>query len=208
MNSKGRKLAVVCSFSILLMSFQCDKEDIANLIYPKTKITISEGAVFTTKDTLWIKGVATTMLYDVDTQDSIPNTNESLQEVISILRLRPAERTSNSTDAVKDFELVARIGTIDFLGACPEADIIPNGPRTANGTSYRYEIGLVPKSSGDFTLNWNTGAVFNNRSINLEILEKYPINGDNKKLGLTKCGITSTLLEVDNSKSAYFFRVE
>lgn len=208
MNSKARKLAVVCSFSLLLMSFQCDTDDIANLIYPKTKVTISEGTVFTANDTIWITGVATTLIYDVDAQDSIPNVNQSLQEVISVLRLRPAERNSNSIDAVKDFELVSRIGTIDFLGACPEADIIPNGPRMANETSYRYEIGLVPKSSGDFALNWNTGAVFNNRSINLEILEKYPINGDNNQLGLTKCGITSTLLEVDNSKSTYFFSVD
>ena len=208
MNSKIKKLLLVCSCFLLLMSFQCDKEEYPVLTNPETKVTLSEAAVFSTNDTLWITGVASTMVYNEDTQDSIPNTNENLSEVISVLRLQPENRTSNTTDAVNDFELITRTGTIDFLGACPEADIIANGPRTANGMSYSYEIGLVPKNTGDFALNWVLGASLTNGNLNLEILEKYPIDGDTNQLGLTKCGITSTLLNVSASKRAYFFTVE
>ncbi len=208
MNTKIRKLLLVCSCSPLLMSVLCEKEDdFSSLIYPETKVTLSEGPIFSTNDTLWISGEVTTMLFDEIAQDSILNTNGAINTTISVLRLKPADRNSNTVEAINEFELVTRIGSID-LGVCPEAELIANGPRTENGKTYRYEIGLVPKNTGDFALNWLLGADLKNNNLNLEILEKYPINGDINQLGLTKCGITSTKIDLRESKDEFFFTVE
>lgn len=191
------------------MAVLCEKEEeFPALVFPQTKVTLSESPVFSTTDTVWISGEVTSMAFNEDLQDSVANSNENLSDVISVLRLRPQNRISNTIDATADFELVTRRGSIDFLGACPQADIIANGPKTANSTSYRYEIGLVPKNTGDFVLNWLLPANLRNSNLNIAILEKYPMDGGTNELGLTRCGITSSQLDVRGARNSFFFTVE
>ncbi len=199
---------MICAASPLLMAALCEKtEDLAPLVYNETKVTLSEGPNFSINDTLWISGEVSSMIFDEVSQDSIINSNETIRDIISVMRLKIANRTSNTIEAINEFDLVTRAGSIDFLGACPESELIAKAPLTENGQAYRYEIGLVPKNSGDFVLSWLEPVDLKNSVLNTQILEKYPVNGDKNNLGLTKCGITSTILNISESKDEFFFSV-
>lgn len=209
MKTNIRKVLLVCAISPLLMAVLCEKvEELPPLIYNKTNVTLSEGPNFSINDTLWISGMVSSMLFDEGIQDSIRNPNESIGDIVSVLRLKSANRTSNTTEAINEFELISRVGSIDFLGVCPESELIVNAPLTVDGRNYRYEIGLVPKNMGDFVLGWLDPVNLKNNELHLQILANYPIDGDTDQLGLTKCGITSTRLDVKAARNEYFFSVE
>lgn len=209
MRKNIRKALLVCSASPLFMAILCEKVDeLSPLIYNDIHVSVSEASNFSTSDTLWISAKVSSMVFDEGVQDSIRNSNEFVSDIISVLRMKSENRTSNTTEAIRDFEIVTRTGSIDFLGACPESELIANGPLTANGQSYMYEIGLVPKNAGDFVLAWRPGSALQNSELNQQILEKYPIQGDTNQLGLTKCGITSTLLDVKSSSNEFFFTID
>lgn len=208
MNTNIRKILLICSISPLLMAVLCEKfDDLPPLIYNQTKVTLSEGPIFSISDTLWISGEVSSMIYDEGEQDSIMNSNEAIKDIISILRLKSANGNSNTVEAINEFEMVTRVGSIDFLGACPESELIAQAPLTDNGQNYKYEIGLIPKNSGDFVLSWLEPVNLRNSVLNIQILEKYPVNGDENYLGLTKCGITSSLYDVKESRRGFFFSV-
>lgn len=208
MNTNIRKILLICSISPLLMAVLCEKvDDLPSLIYSEAKVTLSEGPIFSISDTLWISGEVSSMIYDEGAQDSIMNSNEAIRDIISILRLKSANGNSNTIEAINEFEIVTRVGSIDFLGACPESELIAIAPLTESGQSYMYEIALIPKSTGDFVLSWLEPVNLRNSVLNTQILEKYPVNGDENYLGLTKCGITSTISDVKESKDEFFFLV-
>lgn len=209
MRKNIRKALLVCSASPLFMAVLCEKVDeLPPLIYNDIHVSVSEASNFSTSDTLWISAKVSSLVFDEGVQDSIRNSNEFVSDIISVLRMKSENRTSNTTEAIRDFEIVTRTGSIDFLGACPESELIANAPLTANRQSYMYEIGLVPINAGDFVLAWRPGSALQNSELNQQILEKYPIQGDTNQLGLTKCGITSTLLDVKSSSNEFFFTVE
>lgn len=211
MNFKIRKLLLVCSCSPLLMSVLCEKVDTydnAPLLVAKTKVTLSDNAIFTKRDTLWITGTVSSMLYDTGTQDSVKNDNEAVNDIISVLQLKSEDKTSNTTEAISSFKLVTSVGGIDFLGACPDSELIAIAPLSQDGQSYRYKIGLVAEATGDFLLDWLYPVNLTVNDLNTKILENYPIDGNTNTLGLTKCGITSTIPDVINSGNQFFFSVE
>ncbi len=208
MKAHTRKLLLICAVSPLLMSVLCEREEPArSLIYNKTKVLLSEGPNFSISDTLWISGQVSSMIYDEDKGDSIMNSNEWIRDIISVMRLKTADRISNTTEAINEFKIIALTGSIDFLGACPDSELIAIGPLTEDGQSYEYEIGLLPQNTGDFVLSWLEPANLKNSKLHIEILEKYPINGRDNYLGLTKCGITSTIPDIEKSRREFFFSV-
>ena len=157
MNFKIRKLLLVCSCSPLLMSVLCKKVDTYEntpLLKAKTKVTLSDNAIFTKRDTLWITGTVSSMLYDTGTQDSVKNDNEAVNDSISVLQLKSEDKTSNTTEAISSFKLVTSVGRIDLLGACLDSELIAIAHLTQDGQSYRYKIGLVAEATGDFLLDW------------------------------------------------------
>lgn len=208
MKNRLRKALLICSFAPLLMSVLCERQDDFSVaVMNKTNVTLSESANFTINDTLWVSGIVSSMVFDEGVGDSIMNTNEWSEDIISVLRLKTANVNSNTIEAINEFKLVTRIGSNDFLGACPESELIAVAPLTDNGQNYKYELGLVPEKSGDFVLSWLKPVNLKNSNLNIEILENYPVNGSNNSLGLTKCGITSAIFDVKESKRSFFFSV-
>ena len=205
---KIRKRVLVSAFAPLPLAVICEEEEaFAPLVYNEISISLSEGPDFSINDTLWISGTVSSLVFDEEAQDSIPNPNESIHDIFSVLRLQSANNRSNTIEAIAEFDLVPRGGSFDFLGACPESELIAIAPLTANGDRYAYELGLVPQNTGDFVLSWLEPVVLRNPDLNLEILESYPLHGNTNTLGLTKCGITSTLPDVRSGRRAFFFSV-
>ena len=206
---KIRKRVILCAFAPLPLAVICDNEEeqFAPLVYNEVRVSLSEGPDFSTSDTLWISGRVSSLVFDERAQDSIRNPNESINDIFSVLQLQDASTRSNTTEAIAEFDIVTRTGSFDFLGACPESELIAVAPLTENGDRFEYEIGLVPQSAGDFVLSWLETVELSNPDLNLEILENYPLEGNTNTLGLTKCGIISTRPDVGGTRSDYFFSV-
>ena len=96
---------------------------------------------------------------------------------------------------------------MEVLGVCPESELVAKAPRNDNGQEYAYRIGLISKRPGDFVLSWLEPVDLQNKILNTQILERYPINGSNNYLGLMKCGITYTVEDVNQRRSDFFFSV-
>ena len=204
-----RKAVLVSLMASMLMAFQCEEEFLGGpFVYNQTKVSLSEGPAFSVGDTLWISGEVSSMIFDEGLQDSVMNPDESVSDVISVLRMRSQTGPSNTLEAISEFGLVRRIGGIDFLGACPESELIAIAPLTENGQGFAYEIGLVARNSGDFVLSWVNPADLQNSDLNVQLLSRYPIDGDDNALGLTRCGITSTRLNVSGTRREFFFSVQ
>lgn len=199
---------MILCVSPFLMAILCEKEEpFPPIVFNKTKVTLSEGSNFSTSDTLWISGKVSSMVYNEGTGDSLMNSDDRIRDIISIMRLKTADEVSNTSEAINEFELVTRIGNIDFLGACPESELIALGLLTESGQQFAYEIGLVPQNMGDFVLSWLEPAILTNSNLNTQILGKYPVKGDRNYLGLSKCGITYSILDVKASRNEFFFTV-
>ena len=209
MKKNLRKALFICTFSPLLMAVLCEPEPDPEFILRdnQTKVLLSEGPTFAVNDTLWISGNVTSMAFDEISGDSIMNPNEWSQDIISVMRLRSAVNTSNTIQAIEEFDLVSQVGSIDFLGVCPESELIAIGPLSETGEQYAYRIGLIPKNTGDFVLSWLDPVNLRNANLNVQILANYPIDGNANTLGLTKCGVTSTRPDVAEARREYFFTV-
>jgi len=207
-NSLGKTVLISLMASVL-MAFQCEEEPLEGpFVYNQTKVSLSQGPEFAVGDTLWITGEVSSMIFDEGLQDSVMNPDESVSDLISVLRMRTQTGPSNTLEAISEFGLVRRIGGIDFLGACPESELIAIGPLTENGQGFAYEIGLVPRNSGDFVLSWVNPADLQNTDLNVQLLSRYPLDGDDNALGLTRCGITYTRLNVSGTRRQFFFTVQ
>lgn len=209
MKKNLRKAFLLAALSPMLMAVLCESEPDPEFILAdnQTRVSLSEGPVFSRGDTLWVSGKVTSMSFDELSGDSIRNPNEWEQDIISVMRLRPAVDKSNTLEAVEEFDLVTQTGSIDFLGVCPESELVAIGPLDESETHYAYRLGLVLKNTGDFVLSWVEPVILKNADLNTEILTQYPVEGNSSTLGLSKCGITYTRLEVAEARREYFFTV-
>lgn len=203
------KNLLILAITPLLMATQCgDDVPFDGYNYNETKVSITEESNLLINDTLWITGKVSLMIADKITGDSIMNSNEYIRDIISVMRLKSADNKSNTIEAIDEFVFVARAGNIDFLGACPNSELIAQAPFSDNGQEYEYQIGLVPTNPGDFVLSWLEPVNIINSDLNIEILEEYPFNDSGKHLELIKCGITSSILDVEESRDEFFFSVK
>lgn len=208
MKNRTTKFFVIC-LATLLMAFQCDDDfGDTNFVYPIPQVGISEGPNFSVNDTIWLKSKVTSKIFDGITGDSITDQNDLTREIISVMRLNEATDRTNASQAISEFDFVNRTGTIDFLGACPEADLIAKTERVQEGQFFEYEIGIIPKNIGDFVLSWVEPVALRNNDLHIEILSSYPLQGSTTRLGLSKCGIGSFIDNVAESRGQYFFSVE
>lgn len=209
-------LVVFLTSPLLFLAAICDPDDdnTPTIFYDDiARVEVSQGPVFTLNDTIWITGRFTSMAYDSRLQDSIPFPEEFVTDNFRIGRMETASTLSgtlgkNAEEAVDEFDFVIRSGNIGPLGSCPTASLIAIAPLTDNGENFLYEIGLKPRNTGDFVLSWNRPVRLQNPTVNIEILEKYPWQGDGNYLGFTACGITTTQDQVAEEKRDFFFTVE
>lgn len=209
-------LVILVTSPLLLLAAICDPDEIGptTIYYDDiANVLVSQGPTFTTNDTIWVLGRFTSMAYDDVLRDSIPFPEERVNDIFRIARLETASTLTgglgkNAEEAVDEFEFVTRTGEVDFLGSCPSANVVAIAPLSVDGQNYIYEIGLKPKNTGDFVLNWERLVRLQNGSVNLEVLQKYPWQGDANYLGLTACGITNSRADVEGENRDFFFTVE
>ena len=203
-----RTTLLLVTASQLFMAVLCEREEIGQVTTrnPFT-VTVSNEANFSINDTLWITGRVSSQLFNETTGDSVMNTNQFTRDIISVMRLKTAAENTNTVEALEEFELVAEVGTTDFLGRCPESELIAQAPLAENGQQYAYRIGLVALNSGDFVLSWVEPVTLVNERLNTQILENYPINSRSNKLGLLKCGVGNFIEDVNTDRRSFFFEV-
>ena len=192
----------------LLFAFQCEEDPEFDLVFNPTRVTLSQGPVFSRTDTLWITGQVSSRAYDRISRDSILPEDSWMQDVFGVLRLQPATNTFNSMGVVSDFKLVVREGTVEPIGRCPECEMAVIGILSEDGSKYRYAVGLVPKTIGDFVLSSLSLSTLVNEELNVDILANYPLDGSTNTLGMNLCGTTSTRLGVAGERLDFFFTVE
>lgn len=194
--------------SHLFMSVLCEREEEQDITTRGLfKVTVPEESNFNVTDTLWITGRVSAMLFNETTGDSLMNPNESIRDIFSVMRLKTGDSFSNTVEAISEFELVSPAGGTDFLGSCPESELIARAPLTENGEQYRYQLGLVPNNAGDFVLSWLEPVELLNEDLNIRILQKYPVDGRTDYLGLTKCGVGYAIENVSQKRREFFFTV-
>ncbi len=208
MKTSLKKTLPIIAAAPLLMAVLCEKVDFEpQLIANETRVTLSQGPSFMTNDTIWVFGRVSAMVFDEGILDSIRNPNETIQDVIEVFKLQQEDGDSNTTGALKDFDLIIRKGKTDVVEKCSESGLIAIGVLAENEANYEYEIGLLGNVTGDFVLSWSGPVSLENTNLNTAILENYPVKEQTNFLGLTNCGITSTIPDVEASRDEFFFTI-
>lgn len=210
MKKNTRKLLALCCLASLFLAAFCDPIDEPtdiDLVPKNFRVSFTQGPQLGLTDTLWISARSSVNYYDRISGDSIEFLDNPPADVINIMRLQEARGQSNTIQAVEEFVLVPKTGTIDFLGSCPEASVIFGGDLIPGESAFRYRIGLVPSRSGDYVISWDNFTEYRNSDLNYQILANYPIEGNSFRVGLESCGITSTTLDVRQRQREFFFSV-
>lgn len=189
----------------LLMAFQCDDEIESTLIFSDYKTSITPAASFSTNDTIWIKGIISSKIFDTAVSDSIFNEDPQV-DVFSVFKLIPPTEISNCKDALDEFELIFDIGDYSFLSACENADIQALPSLNSDTTLYTYRLGLQPLTTGDFVISLQNG-ILQNEDRNTDIIENYLIENNPNQIGFDRCGSISSRILNDSDKE-YYFTVE
>jgi len=192
----------------LLMAFQCDDELESSLEFNEFKVNITSSENLRINDTIWITGKISSRVFDTSVGDSIFFNEFTFGDYVSVMKLKEADQNGNSIDAIDRFNIVNTIGNLEFVDICRNSDITPISQLSENSQFYEYKIGFVPLEIGDYVFSWNNKTIISNVNRNLFILSDYPINGNPKALELNKCGSFSSIPNIDNSDSEYFFSVD
>ena len=192
----------------LLMATQCEPDSPAPAtIFNEFKVSITNDSNFILNDTIWVSGKVSSMAFDEEIGDSI-FIEDRLRDYFSVLKLKEADNSGNSVDALDRFTLVASLGELEEREICPNSEVLVMGELSDDEQNYQYRLGFVPLEEGDSVLTWNFNSILTNFDRNLDIVEAYPIDGFDRALGLNKCSITSLLLDVETSNREFFFTVE
>ena len=205
-----KKLLAFCfAISLLLMSFQCfDDEEEPTQFFNDYKVNISGPGNLGLNDTLWIQGQVSARIFDQSVGDSIAFLDYALMDNFSVLQLRSADQSGNSSDALDAFQVLIPLGEKEDGGFCENSEVRISGALSQTGNFYEYRVGLVARRAGDYVLSWNFESEIRNMERNTEILARYPVDGNPKTLGFNRCGRVSFLLDIDTSDGEYFFTIE
>ena len=201
-----KPLFLLFVLSVFLMSFQCDDEVEGTIVTNNFKATVSDATI-SVNDTLWIKGKVSSQAFDEAIGDSIPN-NLPNGDVFSLYKLRSTSNEGNSIDAVNDFEIIQETGQFSTINSCPNAGLVIESALSDDSSEYIYRMGFKSLNEGDYVLLWDSGTTITNEDRNTEILTNYPVDGSIKTIEFNRCGIISSLLNIDTSDRLYFFSVE
>ncbi|WP_010664163.1 hypothetical protein [Marinilabilia salmonicolor] len=195
------KLLIISTF---LMAFQCEDENQEILKYNDYKVNISPASSFSLNDTIWIKGIISSQVYNLSLNDSVflesPN-----GDYFSIYKIFEPDGTSNCIDAMNKFKLILDKGDYS-LGRCKNADLYMSPVLEKDNLLYTYRIGLKPLLIGDYAISWRNATIQNaNRHKN--VINNYPIQNSPNLLGFNSCGEISWRF-LDESEGEYYFRVE
>ena len=203
-----KKIGMLVALSPVFLAVICEGEDEAPiLIANEMKVTLPLQTTFSVGDTLWLQGRVSWKVFEKKSLDSIKDSNDSVGEVIYVLQLKPANRDSNTEEALQAFTSIATFGSTDVVDICPTAKLVTIATLTENGSMFQYKIGLVAQNPGVYVLSCDLPKDFGIQNLNARLLENYPLNGSTKELGLNQCNQLSTITDVTERKSDFFFSV-
>ncbi|MCU4155357.1 hypothetical protein J1N10_05180 [Carboxylicivirga sp. A043] len=190
--------------SIFLMAFQCEDENEDFLKYDAYKVSITPSSSFSVDDTVWVKAIVSSKVYDLSINDSVFNEYPQ-SDYFSVYKLVEPDEASNCKGAVDKFELIFDKGEFSFF-SCENADLVAMPALEFNDSFYVYRVGLRPLYVGDYVISWRN-AIIQNADRNEFIINDYPIADFPNQIGFNSCGeITWRVL--NESEREYYFRVE
>ncbi|WP_407402396.1 hypothetical protein [Chryseobacterium sp.] len=165
-----------------------------------TKIYMQNSSNFHINDTIWIKGFRSSKNFDTNVKDSViqnyaPFTNIGISKLIT-------NNSFNLIGAVNKFEIIAtQMQSEDF---CVNRSIRTQSSINNSNHQFKYEIGLIPKETGDFVFSFDDKFLFQNVDKRQNILTNYPVN-DSFKMVWEVC--VQTIPRRDISNNDVFIKV-
>lgn len=205
-----RKIAILMSLSILLMSFQCDN-DLSphdNYEFNEFKVNITAKSNFKKNDTIWVEGTISSNVYDKAVRDSTFY-DAGFSPAISFYKLiEPKESIINSKDALDKIEIIYDMNKISFLDRCENSTFFPQADLSNDKKFYKYKVGFKLLTEGDYIINFWADSRIINSNLNEHILDEYKLTQLDTKIGFDSCGETSYRAFEDETRNEYFFTVE
>jgi len=206
---KRISLLPFAAMALLLMAFQCE-DDKQTLFGNELKARFSNETNLSVSDTLWISGRVSANVYDSEIRDSVFDPNFDFASQFSLSRIiRVSSDRANEIeigDALGDFVVINRAGTSNAFG-CTDSELTMVAELPQDASFYNYEIGLVPRTSGDYILHFYSGTQISNANRNLDLLDNYPTGANNPSLTCRNC-CKGFSLDVQATESDFLFRVE
>ncbi len=210
---KGIRISIGCLLlSQLLLAVFCEEvDDGPILIANRTSVQLEQGPDFAIDGNITITARVSSLVFDETAGDSIPNPKSLIRERLGIYRLDNTNNSglnpTNAIGALEDFDIVATIGNASEDTNCTNTDFVASTATSENGSFFEYQIVLVPRTLGDFALVWDLPIDLQNSDQNVEVLAPYAINDNAFALSPNRCGISFSILDVQERRSEFFFRV-
>ncbi|RZJ29365.1 MAG: hypothetical protein EOO48_07640 [Flavobacterium sp.] len=199
-----RRIIAILLLSQLLLATQCDNDDAPRYFLNKFDVKVSPQASYNINDTIWIEGKVSAKAYDATVNDSILYTLEPFTDYVSVMKLIAPTQSGNSVAAIDKFQLINSVGSNEFLGFCPNSDMVIYTELNPAQTFYTYKIGLKATQSGDYLLKCSN--IVNITNYHNEIANSYLSSDFPNQIMFNKCGYTSWQ-EINSVNPIYFFKV-
>ncbi len=192
-------------FLPFLMAFQCEEDEEPSYSFNTFRVQISPESNFSLNDTIWVEGLVSSQVLDLETNDSITGIDPQTDNFGVFKFINPTD-ISNCQDAIDQFELVLDIGDTFGIPVCENADVLALPELDSDETSFRYRIGFKPITTGDFVFSFRN-AELRNTARNEVIIEDYPITNFPGQIGFQRCERVSWRI-LSESEREYYFSVQ
>lgn len=188
-----------------LLAFQCEEDDEPSYSFNTYRVQISPESSFSLTDTIWVEGLVSSKVLDLETNDSITGIDPQTDDFGVFKFINPTE-IINCQDAIDQFEVILDIGDYFDIPICENADVLALPELDSDETSFRYRIGFKPLSTGDFVFSFRN-AELRNTARNEAIIEDYPITNFPGQIGFQRCERVSWRI-LSESEGEYYFSVQ
>lgn len=191
-----KKIILLFCVIPFLVATQCEEDTEQTIFKNNFKVKITNESYLNINDTIWIEGRVSSKIYNSQIGDStFADYPEGLQ--ISIYKFTNPTQNYNAKDAIDKFDLVYPNQLIDFLGVCNNSTMTIIPTINSTGNLYKFKLGLIAKSSGDFIIKFPYRQGIENSERNLNIINNYPSPNNNFLIGFNSCGSSSWVKETD-----------
>ncbi len=189
----------------LLMAFQCEEElGESSLVINEFQVAVTPEWNFSLDDTIWVSGRLSSKALDLAEHDSV-FLDTPPADVFSLYQFIEPTALSNCQDAIDQFVLIMENGTKSFIPSCENAHLQALPELESNGLFYNYRIGLIPTTTGDYVISWQSG-ILQNLDRNEFIIDAYLMENHPGQIGFNSCGNHSWRY-LNESEREYYFRV-
>nr|WP_314499253.1 hypothetical protein [uncultured Chryseobacterium sp.] len=163
----------------ILVSTDCHSTDGNEPFYITNPFKISlENKIYHVNDIIWVDARVSSNVYDQHIKDSLPapfdlNLSIGFSKLVS-------NQNHNLIYASNRFEFQSPQNDFFQETNCPNHTYIVKQVKDNVKGILRYRIGIIPKETGNFVLNFDNRSIFENTDKKQYIINQYPVNSAQK----------------------------